>query len=714
LTARQARAYIRLLLPPQRLPEVRDRRRPSGGLLIRYARLTTARPRLTISVALVLGVAVSVVGVTTPARLGYRNSDFLSQGTESFNAEKALVAATRGNVFPELVITYPASSASSRRLAQSAFSEFAERISPPLFSGNRHTVALLGSFDPGLQAGPTAARLASRLQSHFAILVGGTALVGQQFKDQVRHDLLRAELLAFPLIFLLALMIFRSIIAAVLPVAVALLAVMASFAALRVINDVHPVTVLALNLVTGVAVALAVDYSLLMVSRYREHLAMGYGSRQAATATVATAGRAIAFSSAAVATAFSSLLVFPMGFIRSVAVGGAVVSIASGVVALGFLPAVLSVLGNKLNAFTPAGWRRRTRRIAVGGEGDTWRRIARFVTRRSRVVTVVALVVLGAFASPVAGMRITGQASYSLATSVGSQRFDEQVEREFTPSLLNELAVVARGSTQHIDYLEHRYLDALPNVAAIHARQLPGALWDIQVKSAQPPFASATEKLVHAIRALPANLAVTGVTADYIDTARSLRSHLLLAAVLLTLTTLMFFFATTRSVVLPVKALLMNCVVLAADFGVLVWIFQQGRLQRLLGYHSESALPLMMPVLLGAGLFGILTDYGIFLLARIRECWDTGMSNEAAIVEGLARTGRIITSAALLFCVAIGALVTSRVIFLKEAGIGIAAGVAIDAAIVRMLLVPGLMMLLGRWNWWLPGRSRVPASARQA
>ena len=225
-------------------------------------------------------------------------------------------------------------------------------------------------------------------------------------------------------------------------------------------------------------------------------------------------------------------------------------------------------------------------------------------------------------------------------------------------------------------------------------------MWEVQASSGAGFLAPRSQRLVRELRALPGDALVGGATAQFLDQKKSIGSHLLLAIGLVCVATFVLLYLATRSLVLPLKALLMNGLSLVATLGVLVFVFQDGRLEGLLSYRSQGALQLTQPVLLFAIAFGLATDYGVFLLTRIKEAWDGGLSNREAVAVGLERTGRIVTAAALLFCIAVGAFATSKIILIKEVGLGIALAVAIDATIVRALLVPSLMAILGRWNWW--------------
>ena len=262
----------------------------------------------------------------------------------------------------------------------------------------------------------------------------------------------------------------------------------------------------------------------------------------------------------------------------------------------------------------------------------------------------------------------------------------------------------------------------LPDAALVLPRRLAPGAWEVRVSSGASFLEPASQRLVHELRRLPGDAPVGGSTAQYIDQKHTLGARLPLAIGLLCLVTYLLLYRATRSLVLPLKTLLMNALTLVATFGILVFVFQDGRLEGVLGYTSQGALQLTQPVLLFAIAFGLATDYGVFLLTRIKEAWDAGASNREAVAIGLERTGRIVTAAALLFCIAVGAFATSKVIMVKEVGIGIALAVLIDATIVRALLVPSLMAILGRWNWWPanaaglsprpPAGSSSPASPR--
>jgi uncharacterized membrane protein YdfJ with MMPL/SSD domain len=657
-------------------------------------------PRRTLALVAIVAAIATVIGSGTPARLSSSENDLYSEGTQGFRTTQLLSHIIGRRAFPEIGVIFPLK-AGGGPAALAEVQKVAHLIPKPVYSHNRQAVALLGYFRPGVPAASATAQLVTRLRRFPRVAVTSGALASQEFREQVEHDLIRAELIALPILLLLALLIFRSVVSAVLPVLASAVTLTTALMCLRSINALHPISILSLNLITGASLGLSIDYSLLLLTRFREELALGAETAEAARVTVMKAGRTVLLSAATVAVAFASLLIFPLAFLRSIAVGGVLVAGIAGIVAVTMLPAIFSLLGSRINALSPRRWQRSAAREARQERG-LWHRYARFVMRRPVVIAAAGAIVLITLSVPSLGLRLTGLDAASLAPGTNTYKFEARVEREFTHSLFNEVIVVAHGNVDRIDTIVSSYMERLPDVEAGVAKRLRGNLWEFLIKTSHPPFSQATERLVRKIRSFPARLAVTGVTANYLDTAASLWQHLPWALALLIGSTAVFVFLATGSVILPLKAIVMNMLSLAAACGILVFIFQNGRLEGLLGYRGQGALVLIQPIILGTCAFGILTDYGIFLLARIKEGWDSGLRNDEAVAHGLERTGRTISSAAALFCVAVGALVTSHITIVKEVGVGVAAAVAIDATIVRAFVVPSLMMLLGQWNWWRP------------
>jgi uncharacterized membrane protein YdfJ with MMPL/SSD domain len=551
-----------------------------------------------------------------------------------------------------------------------------------------------------------AKQLQNQLKGEADVKLGGQAIANAQANSQVSHDLAHAELLAFPVIFLLSLLFFRSLVAALLPPLLGGLAIVTTFFALRIVSSFVDLSVFALNLVTGLGLGLAIDYSLFMVSRYREEAAsLGFGAR-ALTRTLQTAGRTILFSSLTVAAAIASLAIFPQRFLYSMGIAGAIVALLAAALALVVLPALLTTLGPKVNALAPKRLQRAADRDARPAQSGYWYRLSRFVMRRPGPIAALSAAFLIALGIPFTQIKFITVSAGVLPSSASARQVDGALRREFPPNRTTPLEVVVGrpAGSPAVKALGSR-LSRLPDVSGVAPAQPAGnGNSMLAVASAQLPLSDATKQLLQRIRAIrePFYVGAAGQTASYVDLEHSLAAHLTAVLAVIVASTLIVLFLMTGSVVLPVKAVLMNALGLSAVFGILVLIFQDGNLQGLLGYRSEGALDATQPIFLAAVGFGLSTDYGVFLLSRIKEARDGGASDSEAVAIGLERTGRIVTAAALLFAVAIGAFTTSQLVFIKELGLGAALAVLIDASIVRALLVPSLMELLGSLNWWAP------------
>jgi RND superfamily putative drug exporter len=548
-------------------------------------------------------------------------------------------------------------------------------------------------------------RLAARLKDDPSVKLGGFAAVNQQINTIITGDLARAELAAFPILFLLSLWVFRGLIAALLPPLVGGVVVLGAFLFLRGVTELHPVSIFALNLATGMGLGLAIDYSLFMVSRYREEMARGTEPRVAIRQTLRTAGRTVFFSSLTIAAAAGSLTVFPINFLWSMGVAGIIVALTACLVALTILPAVLLLLGRRVNSLAPRRWQQAL--SAPAGESGFWYRFSHFVMRRPIPIAVLSAALLIALGLPFAGIRFNSVDQTDLPASTAARQVSDALTRDLGSPSGSSIFVVVEAPSSDATQVKSfaTSLRSVVNVAQVADPQPVGAgTWRINVYASGGNFDASTQAVVRNIRAEhePFTFMVSGAAAEFVDLQAALASSLPLAVSIVAAATLLLLFLMTGSVVLPLKAVLMNLLTLSVAFGVLVLIFQDGRFENLLGYTSQGALESTQPVLLFAIVFGLSTDYGVFLLTRIKEAHDAGAPNSEAVAVGIQRTGRIITAAALLFCVAIGAFATSQIVFIKELGIGIAAGVLIDATVVRALLVPSLMALLGRWNWWAP------------
>jgi RND superfamily putative drug exporter len=478
------------------------------------------------------------------------------------------------------------------------------------------------------------------------------------------------------------------------------MSVLGTFLVLRLINDALPLSIFALNLVIGLGLGLAVDYSLFLVSRFREELRRTASVDQALRGTLTTTGRTILFSAFTVAAAMATLTVFPQRFLVSMGLGGAVVALVSAASALLITPSLLVLLGRRIG------------RVKPPAETGRWYRLAHGVMRNPVLVAVGTAVLLLVIASPTLGVRWSGIDATILPANRSARVVSDRVAREFPVSdNRNAILVVASAPASARPALT-AYADRLAKLRGIAGASAPAQLapgtWEIRLASPSDPISASGQRAVRAVRALPAPVPVLvgGTAAGFADQGASIAAALPLALAILLVVTVLALWLMTGSVILPVKTLLMNALTAAAATGILVFIFQDGRLTGLFGYTSQGGIEETDFLILAALAFALSTDYGVFLLARISEARAPGVPEREAIAAGMQRTGRLVTSASILLAVAIGAFATSKLIFLKEVGVGVAAAVLIDAFVVRALLVPSLMALLGRANWWAPAPLR--------
>jgi uncharacterized membrane protein YdfJ with MMPL/SSD domain len=550
--------------------------------------------------------------------------------------------------------------------------------------------------------GDAAERIVDELKGEPGVTVGGPAVAFREVNKQVETDLRTTEMYAFPLLLVLSLLFFRSLVAALLPLLVGGLAIVSTFLMLRVASELTTVSIFALNLVTGLGLGLAIDYSLFMVSRYREEIARSGPGPEAMRRTMQTAGRTVLFSSLTVAGAIAALVVFPQRFLYSMGIGGFCVALIAAAIALIVLPAVLTLLGPRVNSLSPPFLARRAERDARPAHEGFWYRLSQLVMRRPLRIAIVTATLLIALGIPFLRIAFTSVDAQVLPQSASARQVDDVLRAEFPPFHDTPITLAVsggRGAAVRVGS-DAAHLDGVAAVS--RPRELRGGVFAIDVVSKTAPLDDRSQQLVRDLRTLDGNALVTGSTAHFIDLQQSLGDHLPYVVAIVVAVTLVVLFLMTGSVILPIKQVLMNGLGLCAVFGILVLVFQDGRFEGLLGYNSQGGLESTQPLLLFAVLFGLSTDYGVFLLARIKEARDGGHSNAEAVAVGLERTGRIVTAAAVLFCIAIGAFVTSKIIFIKELGLGTAFAVLIDATIIRALLVPSLMQLLGKWNWWAP------------
>jgi uncharacterized membrane protein YdfJ with MMPL/SSD domain len=697
-----------------------------------FAELIHRRARIVLAVTLVLTVTAGVVGSGVVGSLSDGGTS--DPSAPSVIAENRIVAATGIPTDPGIVALVrtsgPVLGANGRRVvarvvaelrAQAAVARVVSVLDTPrpavMLSRDRRATVVLGYFAARASdnASTTAAEHVKRdLRRMGGVTVGGSQLVFSQLDAAISSQLPKVELIAFSILLLLSLIAFRGLVAAALPLMVGAIAVAGSLLIMRALAQLTSLSVYSLNLVTGLGLGLAIDYSLFVVYRYREELQRCGHCSEALERTLGTAGRTVVFSSLTVSVALLSLLVFPQRILSSMGIAAAVVTVFAATAALIPLGAMLALLGPRINALSPAPLHRARVRAEGAVADGRWYRFASAVMRRPTLAAIAAAAVLLTIGLPALSLHLGSTDSRVLPPGSSARVVDATVGRQFAANVDNPMVALVRapaGASAQLARYEAR-LAALPGVAAVLPPiRIAPDLWQIDALASAQPLSTQAQHLVGAIHAVRERYPVelTGVAASQYDEYLSLRSHMALALTILAATTLLVLFMMTGSVVLAIKSLIMNLLTLAGAFGILVFIFQDGRLQGLLGYTATGTLEQTNMIILFIIAFGLSTDYGVFLLARIKEAHDTGASDAVAVSTGLERSGRVVSAAALLFCAAVGSLSVSNVASLKEFGVGAALAVIIDSTIVRAVLVPALMALFGRANWWAPPPLRLLA-----
>ena len=538
-----------------------------------------------------------------------------------------------------------------------------------------------------------------------------------------------------PVLLILLLVIFGSLAAASLPVAIGGVAILGSFTVLRLLTMATTVSIYSVNITTILGLGLGIDYGLFMVTRFREELHRQPTVEQAVARTVATAGRTVAVSGVTVAAALTSLMLFPEDFLRSMGYGGVATVAVDVLAALIVLPALLAVLGHRVNALRirrsvqrpplkaaqpaaplkaaqPAAPLKAAQPAAPRDESSGgWYRLARSVMRRPLVYVTVITIALLALGAPFLRISWGGTDARTLPAASTVRQVSQTLDSQFPvnstdpiEALITGPGASAGGSAALASYL-HR-IDAIPGVTGTQVTGSKGDTIRVDVGYTPAPVSSAARQIVTQIRALAppagATVLVGGTTAGLVDELASLGSVLPWMALLVCVSTFVLLFLAFGSVVLPLKAIVMNVLSLGATFGVVVWIFQWGHLSGLLRFTPTGSLDPTMPILMAAIIFGLSMDYEVFLLSRIRERYDQTGDNTVAVAAGLQRTGGVITSLALLLIIVVAAFSASGITFIKLMGVGMIVALLVDASVVRVLLVPATMRLLGRANWWAP------------
>ncbi|HEX6489069.1 MAG TPA: MMPL family transporter [Candidatus Dormibacteraeota bacterium] len=550
-----------------------------------------------------------------------------------------------------------------------------------------------------------------------SVTATGQVPINDAFNQTLEGDLQRAESVSLPAVLILLLLIFASVVAAALPLGVGVFTIVSGLGGTFALAHTTDVSQYALNIVTLIGLGVSIDYSLFVVNRFREELAAGADREEALARTMATAGRAITFSGITVAVGLSCLLFYSGTFLASMGAAGSIVVGAAVLYGLTFLPALLGVLGPRVNLLSiphPLRGRRR-------GPGF-WRTTARIVMRRPVVFLVPALALLLTIGVPFLHLRLANGSVDVLPAHLEARQgydnfianFPGQDQTTFTvvvdyptgspstPARVADQQVLARRIAGFDGVLRVIPVGAGNHIAVINAI------------SNQQATSDAARGILLQIRSLHAGaggqLLVTGETAFDLDVVNFIAGHTPLAAAFVIVATYFVLFLLTRSLVLPLKAVVLNLVSIAASFGALVWIFQDGHLSAQLGFTPQSIDP-SIPVILFAIVFGTSMDYEVLLVSRIQEEYLRTGDNTNAVSEGLQRSGRLITGAAAIMVAVFCAFALAQVVIIKSIGLGLAIAVALDASIVRILLVPAVMRLLGRFNWWAPGPLRRRAIA---
>lgn len=533
------------------------------------------------------------------------------------------------------------------------------------------------------------------------VYVGGIAIVNQAIGSKISKDLAVAESISIPLTFILLIFIFGGLISSAMPLIVGLSAILGTFLILYLISLTTGVSIFALNLTTGMGLGLGIDYSLLIVNRFREELHSGKSVEESVARTVATAGRTVFFSGLTVLVTVISLMFFPLMFLKSFGYAGVGVVLTAVFGALIPLPAILSILGSRVDKFV-------VRKSAITPKEDgRWAQTARFVMKRPVAVVTFALIILAILATPIKNIVFSEVDSRALPAANKAAIASAVSLKEFDGQSANPIEIILPGGRAHLDQLSAYSADLskINGIVSVSAPQIAGSDVRISAISSISPRTNAAEKQIDSVRAIATTLKtyVGGTAAEYTDTQSGISRTLPWALGWIALSVLILLFLYTGSVILPIKAVILNILSLSATVGALAWIFIDGHLTWLVGTFTHTgSIDTSMVILICVVTFGLSMDYEVFLLSRIKEEHDAGRSNVDAVATGLQRSARIITSAAVLLAVVFAAFLTSGVTNIKTLGFGVAFAILLDSTLVRALLVPALMRLFGERNWWAP------------
>jgi RND superfamily putative drug exporter len=706
----------------------------------RIGQIAVARARLVLAVGAIGLVVATYLGVSAFGKL--QTEGFDDPASDSTRAAQVLEEEFGGSADYVLLVTAgegtvddaaarAAGEELTRRLAQDAgltdVVSYFDTGAPSMRSDDgRHAIVLASTADGAAGAEPAEViEEYGQDSGAVSVRVGGGEAVGEEIGGQIGRDLGLAESIAIPVILFLLVLAFGNVVGALTTLVVGILAILGTFAELSVLGSLTDVSIYAVNLTTGLGLGLAVDYGLLMLARVREERAAGRSTDDAVVRAVETAGRTITFSATTVAVALASLLVFPQYFLRSFAYAGIGVMLITAVSAVVLLPAALTLLGERVDA-----WRVPGVRGIRGGASPFWTRIARFVTRRPVLTAVPVLAVLLLMASPLLGISFGTPDDRVLPTSASSRQVGDVLREDFTGDDTAAVTVVADAAMEDGAVATYAAdLSRLPDVVRVESRgglfvggtaappagptppRATGADAErLLVVTGLDPRSDDARDLVREIRDLPepagVDVLVGGPTAELVDSTDAIADRIPLALGWMALAMLVILFLFTGSVVQPVRALALNVVGLGATLGAMVWVFQDGHFADLLGF-TPMPMDTSMMVLLFVIAFGLSMDYEVFVLGRIKEMRDDGHPHEEAVVRGLAHTGRIVSTAAALIAISFFAFLVSDVSFIQFFGLGTGLAILIDATLVRGVLLPAAMSVLGEKAWYAPPALRA-------
>ncbi|MDG4666121.1 MMPL family transporter [Mycobacterium sp. 236(2023)] len=722
-------------------------------MLHRIALLALAAPRRVLAVALLIMVGCGIFGIPVATHLSA--GGFQDPTSESARATALLVDKfDQGDM--DLVISVTSDDGFDSPAAREAGTDLTARLaeSPHVgavtsaWTAPRQAPSALVSEDgktglivAGITGGESGAQKHAKAitdelvhdRDGVTVRAGGVAMTYVQINAQSERDLLLMESIAIPLSFVVLVWIFGGLLAASLPLAVGAFAILGSMAVLRAVTLVTDVSIFALNLSIAMGLALAIDYTLLIISRYRDELAGGHDRDTALIRTMATAGRTVLFSAMTVALSMIAMVLFPMYFLKSFAYAGIAVVGFAALAAVVVAPAAIALLGDRLDSLDV---RRLVRRITGRPEPVVkpveqmfWYRSTKFVMRRSIPIGIVVVTLLLALGAPFLGAKWGFPDDRVLPDSSSARQVGDELRDDFAVDSSTNVVVVLPNAGGVTPAALDNYAAELSRVGDVSSVSAPdGTFVDgakvgppsaatgiadgsafLTIGSSAALFTDASEAQLDALHAVAPpdgrDVALTGLAQINRDSADAITSRLPMVLGIIAAITFILLFLLTGSVVLPLKALVLNVLSLTAAFGALVWIFQDGHLGAL-GTTPTGTLVANMPVLLFCIAFGLSMDYEVFLVSRIREYWlasdKSTAANDESVALGLARTGRVVTAAALLMSISFAALIAAQVAFMRMFGVGLTLAVLADATLVRMLLVPAFMHVLGRWNWWAP------------